>query len=191
VSVRRPKEHRAASPGHYIAVGDADRASDPDAIEVRVYFNLMAVGAARLVAIATRLLNDAAVPFSLKVPDHPAGFSRCDAAVLYLRDGDFVRVRGLLRECASACASHLRGAVPPFTKRLAAGIAVGEHRPSFGASFGTSRCRLLAEGVVVAHELGATRPSDRLDAVARQFAEHRLDLDMPYLVAGSADRYAL
>jgi hypothetical protein len=191
VSVRRPKEHRAASPGHYIAVGDADQADDPDAIEVRLYFNLMAAGAARLVAIATRLLNDEAVPFSLKILDHPASFSRCDAAVLYLRDGDFVRVQGLLRECASACVSHLRGEVPPFTKRLTAGIGVGEHRPSFGASFGTSRCRVLAEGIVVAHEHGATRLSDRLDHVAGRFAERRLNLDVPYLVAGSTDRYAL
>jgi hypothetical protein len=191
VSVRRPKEDRAVSPGFYVALGDAEHVSNGDELEVRIYFNLTAAGAARLVAIATRLLNEAAVPFSLKVLDLPASFSRCDAAVLYLADGDFGRVQGPLRAITSACAPHLRGDVPAFAKPLAAGVAVGEHRPSLGASFGTGRCRLVAEGIVAAHEHGAARLSDRLDAVARQFAERGLDLDVPYLVAGSVDGYAL
>jgi hypothetical protein len=191
VSVRRPKEHRAASPGFYVALGDAQHVRNHDELEVRIYFNVTAVGAAQLVAVVTRLLNEAAVPFSLKVLDHPVGFSRCDAAVLYLANGDFGRAQEPLRAIVSACAPHLRGDVPAFAKRLAAGVAVGEHRPSLGASFGTSRCRLVAEGIVVAHERGATRLSDRLDAAARQFADRGLDLDMPYLVAGSVDDYAL
>jgi hypothetical protein len=54
-----------------------------------------------------------------------------------------------------------------------------------------SRCRLIAEGIVAAHERGASRLCDRLDAVAHRFAESGLDLDVPYLAPGSSDSYEL
>jgi hypothetical protein len=191
VSVRRDKEHRSVSPGFYFALGDAEQLTGRDEVEVRVYFHVTAAGAAPLIAIATRLLNRAAIPFSLKVLDHPARFSRCDAAVLYLRDGDFSRLRGALRVIVSTCASHMRVDVPAFTRPLAPGVAVGEHLPRHGASFGTSRCRFVAEGIVAAHERKRNRLADRLDAVARQFAARGLDLDAPYLVRSPVDHYVL
>lgn len=191
VSVRRAKEHRAAAPGFYIALGDAEQLGGRDELEVRVYFHVTAGGAAPLVAIATRLLNEAAVAFRLKVLDHPARFSRCDAAVLYLCDGAFDRLRGTLRTIIAACAPHVRIEVPAFAGPLAPGVAVGEHLPRHGASFGTSRCRFVAEGIVAAHERNTNGLCDRLDAVARRFAARGLDLDAPYLVRAPVDRYAL
>lgn len=191
VSVRRTKEHRAVSPGFYFALSDADHARDGEDVEVHVYFHLTAAGAAPLIATATELLNEAGLPFGLKVLDHPAAYTRCDAAVLYLRNADFAPARCALREAVSACAPHLRSDPPAFTKPLSRGVAVCEHLPSHGASFGTSRCRLLAEGIVAAHDRGASRLSDRLDAVAHRFAESGLDLDVPYLAPGSSDSYEL
>lgn len=191
VSVGRAREHRAASPGFYFATGDAEAPRGHDELQVRVYFHVTAAGAAPLVAIATRLLNEAGVAFSLKVLDDPASFSRCDAAVLYLCDGDFSRLRGALRAIAARSAPHLLPDVPAFTKPLAPGVAVGEHLARHGASFGTSRCRFLAEGVVVAHERGSKPLADRLDAVAERFAARGLDVDAPYLVKGDGARYAL
>jgi HopA1 effector protein family len=187
VGVRRPKELRAASPGFYTALGDRTFALGDDGLEVRAYFNVAAAGAAALVGVCTQLLNEAEIPFLLKVVDHPMGFSRCDPAVLYL-DGDrFKGVQGSLAAAASACASELRREVPAFTRPLAHGVAVGEHRPSLGASFGASRCRLVAEGIVDAHERGATRLEERLDAVARRFARRGFDLNAPYLVPANHD----
>jgi hypothetical protein len=191
LSVRRPKELLAGTPGFYTALGDREPSAGREAVELRVYFNIPAEGAAPLVGVCTRLLNEAEIPFELKVVDHPGGFARCDAAVLYLDKGDFERVREWLRAIVSTCAPHLHGEPPAFAKSLAPGVAVGEHRPSLGASFGTSRCRLFAEGVVAAHESGARRLPDRFDAVARRFANHRLDIDAPYLAPGSAGCYEL
>jgi hypothetical protein len=191
ISLRRPKELGASSPGYYIALGDADLTLGPDDVEVRVYFNLSPAGAAPLVAACTRSLNDAHVPFSLKVLDHPTGYIRCDAAVLYVTRDDFGRARGLLPAIASACAPHLRAEPPGFTKVLASGVSIGEHRPALGASFGASRCRLVAEGIVAAYERGEGRLSDRIEAVARRFAHHGLDIDAPYLAPNSTGRYAL
>lgn len=191
VSLRRPKELAASSPGYYTALGDADLALGRDDTEVRVYFNVTAAGAAQLVAMCTSLLNDARLPFSLKVLDHPTGYIRCDRAVLYLEDRGFDEARGALSAIASACAAHLRDEPPAFAGPLAPGLSVGEHCPRLGASFGTSRCRLVAEGIVAAYERAEGLLSDRLDAVARRFADHGLDVDVPYLAPCSSRRYAL
>ena len=191
VSLRRPKELTARSPGFYIAVGDAEPAPAPGEVELRVYFNATAAGAAPLVGMCTRLLNAAEVPFNLKVLNHPTGFARCDVAVLYLSVGDFARARASLSGIASACAPHLRSDVPAFAKPLARGVAVGEHRSNLGGSFGSSRCRMVAEGIVSAHECRTERLADRLAAVARRFADQGLNIEAPYLASQSAERYEL
>jgi HopA1 effector protein family len=190
VRLRRPKELRAGAPGFYTALGDAEPTSQDD-IEVRVYLSVTVAGAATLVALCTRLLNEARVPFGLKVVDRPTGFSRCDAAVLYLERGTFARARAALAAIATSCARYLRAESPAFAQPLAPGVAVGEHRPSLGASFGSSRCRLVAEGVVAAHERGIRRLPGRVDAVARRFEAHGLDVDTPYLAAASHAVYEL
>jgi hypothetical protein len=191
VSVRRPNEDRVISPGFYFALGDADWAVEGEPTEVRVYLHLTAAGAAPLVASATDLLNEAALPFSLKVVNHPAAYSRCDAAVVYLRKRDFAAAQAPLRAIVAACAPHLRPHPPPFTKPLSRGVGVAEHLTSQGASFGTSRCRLLAEGVVAAHEARVSDLADRLAGVARCFASRGLDVDAPYLASGSSNGYEL
>jgi hypothetical protein len=191
VSLRRPKELKASSPGFYTALGDADLVLGRDDTELRIYFHVTAPGAVPLTAVCTRVLNEAQIPFSLKVLDHPAGYIRCDAAVLYLEDGAFDHARGSLSAIAAACAPHLRGDPPAFARPLLPGVSVGEHCPRLGASFGTSRCRLVAEGIVAAHQRGERRLSERLDAVARRFADHGLDVEIPYLAPGSSRCYAL
>src|SRR6185436_3472799 len=98
-----------------------------------------AAGAAPLIAAATRELNAARVPFALKVLDHPARFTRRDAAVLYLQA--FEPAHAALREIVSACSGFLRPGAPAFALELTHGVGVGEHLPRHGGSFGTSRCR--------------------------------------------------
>jgi hypothetical protein len=191
VCVRRSKEHRNLSPGFYFALGDADYPDGANRCETRIYFHVTAAGAAPLVAAVTRLLNHTAVPFVLKVLNHRAAYMRCDAAVLYLPAGQFARTRGALREIATTCAGHLRARAPALTLPLCHGVAVAEHVPEHGQSFGSSRCRLLAEGVIAAYERRATELPARLEAVGRRFSERGLDLDRPYLAPGSAEVYEL
>jgi hypothetical protein len=191
VSLRRPKELAAGAPGFFLALGDEHGGAGRDEVEVRVYFHVTAAGALPLVGTCTRLLNAARIPFGLKVLDNPAGFTRCDAAVLYLARDGFAAVRELLAVIVSSCAPHLRQAPPAFTKPLAAGVGLGEHLPHLGTSFGSNRCRLLAEGIVAAHERGERVLEDRVDTVARTFADHGVDLDTPYLAPGSSAHYGL
>jgi hypothetical protein len=160
-------------------------------VEVRLYFNVGVQGAPTLVASSTRMLNEAAIPFNLKVAAHPGGYTRCDPAVLYLETGGFRRARNVVRGIVSACAPYLRSRTPAFAMPLAPGVALGEHRTDTGSSFGTSRCLLVAEGIVAAHERGTSRLADRVDAVARRFASRGLDIEVPYLAGGSAADYEL
>ena len=191
IRTRRPKGLPAASPGFYLAHGDADARPEPAAVEVRVYFNVTAAGAVALLSAATRLLNEEEVAFALKLVDHPARYSRCDSAVLYLQDGDFARARAPLRALVDACAPHLRRATPALTKALAPGVGVGENRSAVGASFGLGRCRLLGEAIADAHEQGLRALGDRIAAVARRFELAGLDLDVAHLSSNARDDYDL
>ncbi len=130
------------------------------------------------------MLNRAGVAFVLKVVDNPAAFVRCDAAVLYL--AGFLQPE--LRQVVADCAPHLRATVPAFAKPLAAGVAVGEHRASLGGSFGSSRCRLVAEGIVDAYERRARDLDTRLEAVERRFAASGLSLRRPVSRGGIGRR---
>lgn len=186
VELRRPKEIVAA--GFYTALGDTARPDSADEVETRVYFHVTPAGAGPLVAVCTRLLNAAAIPFDLKVADHPAGYDRCDPAVLYLDDRALEPLAGVMPAILSACGTHFRPRAPAFTRPLAPGVAVGEHRPALGGSFGSFRCRLVAEGVVASAQGGATGIPERLGAVAARFGDHGLDLDHPYLARRNATR---
>ena len=190
VSVRRPKELRAASPGFYTALGDRKLAIGHEGLEVRVYFNVAAAGAAPLVAACTRLLNEAEIPFGQgrRSPD----------GVLALRQRGAVPRRRRLREGARIARGRgFRVCFPPspgcagIHETADARCGRGRARPSLGASFGSSRCRLVAEGILDAHERGSTGLEDRLDAVARRFARRGFDFEAPYLVPASANHNAL
>jgi hypothetical protein len=191
VRIRRPKELRAASPGFYTALGNAEPTAGPQEPEVRVYFNVTPTGAPPLIAACTGLLNDANLPFDLKVIDSPSGFGRRDCAVLYLAGDGYKLVRAELEAITSACARHLRDGVPAFTKSLARGVAVGAHRPQRGSSFGGARCRLIAEALVAAHEAGMTAIADRVEAVTRRFAAEGLDIESPYLAPRGVHNFEL
>jgi hypothetical protein len=191
VRLRRPSELPELSPGFYTATGAKPLAFGPEEVELRIYFNVSPEGAASLVSGCTRRLSAQGVGFNLKVANDPDGFLRCDGAVLYLTKIDFDTVREPLSALISDCAPHLREESPAFTKPLVSGVAVGEHLARLGGSFGSSRCRLVAEGLVAAHEAGAIALGDRLDAVARRFAAKGLDIEAPYLSPDAADVYEL
>ncbi len=160
VCLRVPSELPALSPGFWLAVGDAPSAG----LDVRVYWNVAAGGAPRLVAAVTGVLNAAGVPFRLKVADHPYRFARRDAAVLYLAGDAFRERRHELVVLARGLA--LRPGVPAWTLELAPGLGAAEDRD--GESFGMARCGLVAEAVVAG------------TAVEARFAEDGVELDAPY-----------
>jgi HopA1 effector protein family len=188
VSVRMPKELPAFSPGFWSVEGEAPP-SDADVGQVRVYWNVTRESAPALVAAVTAEFNRTGLPFRLKVADHPFRLDRCDAAVLYLDGETFSRARGRIDEMATALATRLRPAIPAFTYAFRAGVGLAEDED--GESFGVRRCALLADGIVRAHEQGLTAIGDRLDAVARRFAEDGVDIDAPFRAPSLAGRHVV
>ncbi len=140
-------------------------------------------------ALTTRL-NASEVPFRLKIADHPFRLDRCDAAVLYLPAGTFEAMRAALLEVAAELTGHLRPSIPAFTLELAPGVGLAEHDGG-AVSFGTVRCRLLAQAIVRAHQRGVTELDERIAVVAERFAEDGIRIDAPYREPSLDGRHVL
>jgi len=188
VRVRLPKELRKLSPGFYVALGDEGIGPDPADPLIRVYWNLAPEAAPQFVGVATRLLNQADVPFQLKVLSDPERYDRCDAGVIYTKRRDYPAAAVPAKAVFEEVAWGLNPTPPALTKRLAPGVALAED-PGGGESYGMRRCHLLAEGVARAYEEGGATVADRLDAVVACFTDAGIDLDAPYLDACSQDLY--
>lgn len=188
VRLRFDKGSSAISPGFYMAFSDENMDRRHAAQLVRVYWNVTPAGAIRLMRLVTRALNRTGLPFRLKVLSDPNRFTRCDAAVLYMRRRDYDPVREIIERIYAAVASSLHAESPAFTKMLAPGLGLAED-PGDGMSFGLHRCGLVADGLMRAHEHGRTSLEDRLREVERRFAAEGLRLDAAFLNRGSADLY--
>ncbi len=188
VQLRLPKELLGISPGYYFALSDREDPSDDHSRQVRLYWNLRADGAAVFLRAATSLLNEAHLFFKLKVLNNASSYVRCDAGVLYVHKEDLAAVSVVLRPVYAEVGRYLKAGVPAFTKPLAPGVGLAED-PGQGESFGQNRCRLLAEGLIRAHEQRARSLDARLQIVLDCYAAAGVRLERPYLNAGSADDY--
>jgi hypothetical protein len=188
IAVRVPKDLPSQSPGFYTAVGDA--LQDAASGVVRAYWHVTRTGAPALMRSLTASLNAADVPFRFKVADHPFRMDRCDAAVLYVPAHRLPAIRETLLEVATDLAVHLRPELPAFTLPLAPGVALAEDDGS-AESFGSRRCRLLAEAIVRARVEKVSGIAKRIDVVAKQFAAEGIVLDAPYRDPSLAGRHVL
>ncbi len=186
VGILMPPELLRLSPGFYVALGNEDLGEDEPL--VRHYWHLESRGGEALVAAGTRLLNEAGLPFRLKVAIDPTLYTRCDAGVLYTPKRLRARVAALLSPLRAAVAAYLRPGTPALTKALGEGLAVAED-PVGGDSFGMDRCGLLAEAMVRGFELGREGAAARLALVEQVFEERGVAFARPYLNADSADEY--
>ncbi|MCU0536233.1 MAG: T3SS effector HopA1 family protein [Hydrococcus sp. Prado102] len=194
VAIRMPKN--LLQNGFYMAVGDAglddrDRPNS-NSVTVRIYFNLTAEGAIAVMASLTKKLNEIEIPFSFKVLYNPADYKRYDSGVLYFERSYYTSVRQVLQTVYLDNKCHFQPQVPLFTKQIAPGLAVAEEpNQKFTAqeSFGTNRCQIVANGLLEAWDRGETSPKQRLDLIVQHFSLLGIDLERPFLNAGSEDVY--
>ncbi|HWH00061.1 MAG TPA: T3SS effector HopA1 family protein [Pilimelia sp.] len=184
VSVRFPPERRYSNPGWYVAIGEAGLRR-PGAPVVRLYYALSAADAApQFLAAVASLLNERAVPFHLKVANHPDGFDRNDPVVVYLARPDWDAHRGALERLHAGFRARLRDAGPCFAYRLDRGWSMAAEPTGAGArgvSFGQHRCMLVAEGLLRGWSAGAPTVAERERAILERLVEAGLDPDRPYL----------
>jgi hypothetical protein len=136
----------------------------------------------------TQTLNRFQVPFRYKCMTISGQFERLDAAVLYVSKKFFRISAELAASGRETLKAFLRPETPLFTRKLAPGLAFAED-PGNGESFGMNRCRILAEGICRAASKGLSKEGERMQEVARHFAQYGLSFDRIHLNAQSADFY--
>ena len=192
ISVHFPKESRQTSPGFYVAKSDIEMPDSKSQMVLRFYWNLKAHSAVPLMRALTRGLNDIGVSFRFKVASNESSYVRCDSGVLYVAKNDFGTVSRVVRRVYREIGTeNFNARVPALTKTLAPGLGLAEDPGSQLDSFGTHRCRLLAEGLIQAHRIGRQSLRDRMAVVERRFAEDGLSLERPFLNSGSTDVYGV
>lgn len=164
----------------------ADQFSEFD--RVRFYFHCEAAGAPRLIRFLSRQLNEFRIPFQMKCLNNPCAYRRTDGAVLYLRRQHFQIGARIVCAAADELAAWFKPEVPLFSRELVPGVGMADD-PGAKDSFGTSRCRMLAEGLIDAWCSGATSTDDRLQFVADRFASLGFDLEQPWLGAYAENIY--
>lgn len=174
--------------GYWMTWGPLWPAADAPPL-VRVYWNVAAASAPILVWHLTASLGALDLPWSLKLPADAREHARTDAAVLYLPRRDFAAAAPALRGVATSLADRLLDAEPPLTLRLAPGVALAED-PGGAESFGTNRCRLVAEAITAATGPAVPSPASLHDAVSARLMCAELDPERPYLEPGSPGDYA-
>jgi hypothetical protein len=190
VKVRFGKELLRISPGYYMALSDRELSRERPGPMVRFYWNVSPVGAIRLLKEATTRLNSANIPFRLKAINDPVHYTRCDAAILYVGAAEFDPVQSIVSDVYGEIAGLMRPATPVLTLQVAPGLGFAEG-PLDGQSFGLSRCRMIADGLITAFEEGKRTSQERLGAVIERFAREGISLERPYLNRGSTRSYAI
>jgi hypothetical protein len=161
--------------GHYLISGR--QVFDPQTgRQVRFYWNVAPDGAAPLLREIGARLDRRRIPFQAKVPVDPERYARTDAGVLYLNDEDVEASRDAIAATYRALHSHMRRSVPLFTREIAPGLAFAESPPT-RESFGMHRCALVAEGLVMAQQRGASEPEARLNILRERLTAYGLALD--------------
>lgn len=180
VKLRIQKESVGRQPVFYYLYGETfgDEFSAFD--RVRFYFNCEAAGAPPLIRILSSRLNEFQIPFQMKCLNSPGAYNRTDAAVLYLLRHHFHIGAELVQEAAEKLATFFRPEIPLFSRLLAPGVGIADD-PGARDSFGTSRCRTLAEGLIDAWCAGAVSIDQRVQFVTERFAACGYDLERPWL----------
>jgi hypothetical protein len=141
---------------------------------VRLYWVVRLAGLPDLVHRLTSLLADEAEPWLLKCACDVDVYARADAVVLYLTADVVGRRAGALVDTALALGADARHGGPPLTLPVAPGLAAALD-PGGDESFGSHRCRLVAEGIA-AHASGGAA----VDAVVARLGRAGVDVSRPW-----------
>ena len=189
VRVFLPRDSRNMQPGYYFTFGETPGDSSDYLSMVRFYWNVSPETAPVLLEALSTELNRWQVPFRFKTGVHPAMLARLDSGVLYTPRRYAAIAWELVSEVHRRIHGSLRADVPLFTLRLAGGLAFAED-PGTQESFGMARCRLLAQGLWLAHQRSAQPTQDRLAVVGEHFQSEGISLERPWLNAGSPNDLA-
>lgn len=188
VSVRVPKESSIVQPGFYFAFGETVASDFDDALLARFYFNMTPDAVPELLEWLSTDLNRYRIPYRFKCLLQASLYDRRDSVVLYIAKRFLSPFLRLASARKSALESILCEGVPLFTKPLLRGLSAADE-PGGGLSFGQSRSRLVAEGILAAWMAGEQSHKEKLDRIEARFRAAGMSLLTPYLNEGARDLY--
>jgi hypothetical protein len=188
INIYCQKESSTLQAAFYFAFSQEPVTEGALSTTVRFYWNVKSSGAPALMELLTTNLNRYQIPFSFKCLNHPGLYPRIDPAVLYIARRYYQITYSIIRCIYPAIRSQLESSTPWFTKSLDPGLGLAED-PGSGDSFGMSRCRMVAEGIYQAYQLGDGSSARKREQVETIFKARGLSLDRPWLNAGSKDIY--
>lgn len=156
-----------------------------DECMVRYYLAPRPAQLAEVVQALRHTLDQASLPYMLKYPSDSSEWLRHDAVVLYVAARHAHQVHSLLGRYSQWLGQRLRAQVPLWTNALLPGLGFAQD-PNDGRSFGESRCRALALGL-----LDATSAPDAMEAIHRRFEAQGIDWQRPHLESDALDRFGL
>lgn len=160
--------------------------SDYDApATARFYLNTSADTAPEVVSTVIAALDGYGLPFRMKTLAAPEGYTRADSTVVYLPRRHAALAQRLILDAVSG-AGLLQDETPLFALPLAPGISFADD-PADGSSFGQSRVRLVAAGLLDAWFAGTQETGSRLIAIAERFGKSGMSLGQPHLGAGTQE----
>lgn len=188
VSVVARRDSETMNPGDYVTFTESWHANRRSAL--RVYWNVTPAGAPKLIHALSRTLVDT-FPYFIKCPRRPAEFDRRDALVLYFPRARFEDATEAIVCAAKMAQNDLRDAVPPLTQMLLPGVGVAEDPSAEDESFGSSRCALVAQGVMLGVSRGVIQPDMWAENVREVFASAGIPSDRPWADSDSSQEYVL
>jgi len=120
---------------------------EPQGLLNRLYFSVGADQVGYVLLEVTKTLDSLKLRYTLKCPSVASAYSRVDSLVVYLEAESWPAVAPAIETLAQRAQDHLRDSIPPLTKKIGRGVAFAES-PDSNQSFGESRCRALAYGVL-------------------------------------------
>jgi hypothetical protein len=149
-----------------------------------------AVEPAHVVHLAELLTSALArsVSYALKCPLDLERCRRPDGVVVYVLAEEWPAIERRLASTHQRSARWLRPTVPALTLPVARGVAIAED--PIGDSFGSSRCRIVADALEP-HLATPAHPSRSalVAALEDAFARHGIDLAAPWRNPGSTRNY--
>ena len=184
---QRPRWSTQLDPAFQYLFGETESDACTDDAMVRYYFAPQPAQLGRLVTRLQRVLDQARLPFSLKYPLEPQALSRRDAIVLYAGARHARSLHARLAALTPELGRWLRPVHALWTEALLPGLGFAQD-PAGDLSFGESRCRALAQGML---DAATTNDGDTLAHVQASFAAAGIDWHAPHLEADDEDRFGL
>ena len=156
---------------------------------VRLYWHISAEGAPALVHTVTQRLDECGVAYSLKLPSHAHDYGRADGAVLFLRDSDARHLVAEFQVVHAHVREWLHSPTPALARPLAEGLALAEDPGAEQQSFGTHRCRVIAQAGLAALRRNEPTDDEILRALLDGLTAEGVPPARPHLRAFSSAEY--